>query len=569
MIEACARAEGVENTGLDEHHLVQTILRCQFGDACAAAAAEMLKCADGVSLRDIEKNVNPPKLRPAVRRAMACMIQHNMVIGMKPPATDDKKKPKPIPTYKVVTRNVTERLRHARMIDTAQKKWGNDEASVLRAMLKLGRATTQTLLRDVLYKEEREEGDEEWLADSERTGTALTRLVERGTAVPVSWFFESDKQKSDAPGAPNEAQTGKCDSFQSLLEEEDDNPQQRQSTILATKRALTAELSLLKGPESGDASRGKRRRDDSAAEIVWRPRLTQLRLAMMHEACEKLAETKLNAVAREIVTALLTLDAYRREPRPRAKFNDSGEPEDDGSGEAVSVRQLTAELQRRQRDSSKLTEYLERLQNDSVGFVKKIAAGARRTQSRQYSARSDDVFVFDFPVVINYLRKATLHAVLLERYGPEAARVHRVLAHHRYLDQADLAEKSLLQPKDARERLYKLFTDTLVEFVELAPSTKTTGANSVFLWSVDIERSYKRILDDSRFAIHNLLLRRNDEVVKNAYDETVDADPTELKHNVTDADALRLEQFKQTMDIIDHAILQLDECCMLFERTQP
>jgi len=91
----------------------------------------------------------------------------------------------------------------------------------------------------------------------------------------------------------------------------------------------------------------------------------------------------------------------------------------------------------------------------------------------------------------------------------------------------------------------------------------------VFLWSVDIERSYKRILDDSRFAIHNLLLRRNDEVVKNAYDETVDADPTELKHNVTDADALRLEQFKQTMDIIDHAILQLDECCMLFERTQP
>lgn len=80
--------------------------------------------------------------------------------------------------------------------------------------------------------------------------------------------------------------------------------------------------------------------------------------------------------------------------------------------------------------------------------------------------------------------------MLLERYGPEAARVHRVLAHHRYLDQADLAEKSLLQPKDARERLYKLFGDTLVEFVELAPSTKTTGANSVFLWSVDIERSY-------------------------------------------------------------------------------
>ena len=56
--------------------------------------------------------------------------------------------------------------------------------------------------------------------------------------------------------------------------------------------------------------------------------------------CLRLVEAKLNTIAKEIVSAMLSLGAYRREPRARANFTDDGaEFEDDGAAYAVSVLQ--------------------------------------------------------------------------------------------------------------------------------------------------------------------------------------------------------------------------------------
>ena len=90
---------------------------------------------------------------------------------------------------------------------------------------------------------------------------------------------------------------------------------------------------------------------------------------------------------------------------------------------------------------------------------------------------------------------------------------------HSMLEQADLAERALratrrpsrplreqphtrerpfrrenkkkcrLQPKDARERLYRMFADKLVYFVEVGKAADKGGAN-IYLWSVDSERAY-------------------------------------------------------------------------------
>ena len=70
MIECFARVEGVENLDAKERHLVKAILRNQFGDSVVAVADVMMGCADGATLKDIEKRV-PGKHQPIVRRAMA------------------------------------------------------------------------------------------------------------------------------------------------------------------------------------------------------------------------------------------------------------------------------------------------------------------------------------------------------------------------------------------------------------------------------------------------------------------------------------------------------------------
>ena len=58
-----------------ERGLVMAILRAHHGEACAAVGEVLLKHADGVSLREMERALKP-ELRPSTRLALATLAQH-------------------------------------------------------------------------------------------------------------------------------------------------------------------------------------------------------------------------------------------------------------------------------------------------------------------------------------------------------------------------------------------------------------------------------------------------------------------------------------------------------------
>lgn len=140
---------------------------------------------------------------------------------------------------------------------------------------------------------------------------------------------------------------------------------------------------------------------------------------------------------------------------------------------------------------------------------------------------------------------------------------------HKSLEQADLAEKALLPPKEARERLYRMFNDKLVTFVEVQKAPDRHGAN-VFLWNVDKRRAYSVALADARNAMTNLFKRRTFEYLEKGkgllpddFDDPHEIDPA--KCQLSNLDKKKLNHFKQHVDRIDRAILQLDVCCDIFE----
>ena len=171
--------------------------------------------------------------------------------------------------------------------------------------------------------------------------------------------------------------------------------------------------------------------------------------------------------------------------------------------------------------------------------------------------------------VLDHVKHETLHAVLVDRYDAESARLHRVLMRHRALEQSDLAEKALLPPKEARERLYRMFDDGLVTFVEVAKAPDRAGAN-VFLWAVDAPKAYAVALADARRAMAALFSRRTFEyrdcgkgVVEEEFDDPHAIDPT--RNQFGNNDKKKLATFKAHAYRIDRAILQLDACCEIFE----
>lgn len=124
---------------------------------------------------------------------------------------------------------------------------------------------------------------------------------------------------------------------------------------------------------------------------------------------------------------------------------------------------------------------------------------------------------------LRHAKNEAAHAALVERYGASGARLHAVLRRHTMLDQAELAERALLPPKDAREILYKMLKDGHVSFIEHQLQQ---------FWAVDEAKSDEKFLSDARKAMANLLIRR---------------------------------QHDPRHDRIDHALLHLDDFAALFE----
>ena len=221
-----------------------------------------------------------------------------------------------------------------------------------------------------------------------------------------------------------------------------------------------------------------------------------------------------------------------------------------GAGRASSASKSAAV------DKATIARYLEALQYDQVAFVSKLAGG-----------RGDDRFLFEAARCLDHVRRETLHALLVDRYDAESARLHRVLMRHDALEQGDLAERALLPPKDARERLYRMFDAGLVTFAEVAKAPDKPGAN-VFLWAVRARDAYAVALADARAAMAALYARRAFEYQdkgKGLVDEDFDDPEGASTAQWSAGDKKRLAAFAKHADRIDRALLQLDAGCAIFE----
>lgn len=254
---------------------------------------------------------------------------------------------------------------------------------------------------------------------------------------------------------------------------------------------------------------------------LWRCRLQPLRERMLRELCETVVHRKLSREMRDVCSAMFRCGAW--------KYGEEG-------GELMAsgvppTRLFDVLPTGTLRNLGQLRQYLESLRFDAAGFAERVSG--------------TDAFVFDAQRTLRHAREETLHMTLVERYGAAAARIHALLRKHSKLDQAELAERGLLPPKETRALLYKFFHDGVVDLIEVANAPQDQ------FWAVDIARAERACLTDARLATRNLVLRREFEALR-----------------VRQADALPSDDWAHgslPLDRLDHAILKLDEFTHLFE----
>lgn len=260
-------------------------------------------------------------------------------------------------------------------------------------------------------------------------------------------------------------------------------------------------------------------------ETMWCCSLAPLRSRMLREMCESVVGRKLSREMRDVVSTMFSVGAWRYQ-------HVGGRLKDTGVTASTLFEALpTGTL----RSLSHLRQYLESLRFDTAKFVESLDV---------------DVFVFDAYSTLDYARRQALHGALVERYDLAAARLIALLCRHHKLDQAELAERGLLPPKDARARLYSMFSDGLIDLHQNANAPQDP------VWVLDLDRAYRSCLADARSAIRNLLIRRHFEVAT-----------SRLSHNDGQADDWTDDRAAKVpaIDRIDHALIKLDAFAHVFE----
>lgn len=285
--------------------------------------------------------------------------------------------------------------------------------------------------------------------------------------------------------------------------------------------------------------------------LVWRFGVDQLMRDLRHKACIKFATENINNVAGVIVSAMLKHSS----PHEREKDEPTSFPVT--ARELFGMSEVKKALPKDSKDTWRLLlNYITVMCRDKSGMVMKVAQETfDATQARPGDGGQ---YVVHMKKIVDFLKQATTHSYIQEKYGIPSARIVRLLMEKRQLEQKTIGELALLPSNDARRRLYELFTENLVKMQEIPKRADHSPAFTVFCWSVDVPRMEKSVAERIQTSLCKLRVRRKMEAEQNKdliarSDQLVEAN-----------DLAKFDKLSRTLDRLDRAIIQLDSMLMLY-----
>lgn len=109
--------------------------------------------------------------------------------------------------------------------------------------------------------------------------------------------------------------------------------------------------------------------------------------------------------------------------------------------------------------------------------------------------------------IIGYAKRKTIHSIATSRYDVASSRIVELLHQKKYIEQQQIADMAILPARDVREKLYKLYKDKWVDFLELSKRTDFNPSSTNYFWYLDHSRLQQSILNNMYKSILNLRTR--------------------------------------------------------------
>ncbi|XP_074651801.1 DNA-directed RNA polymerase III subunit RPC3-like [Tubulanus polymorphus] len=215
-------------------------------------------------------------------------------------------------------------------------------------------------------------------------------------------------------------------------------------------------------------------------------------------------------------------------------------------------------------------QYLVQLSDDSCPFITKIGDSGGGT------------FSIDFRTCMTKICEAHIEAVVLERFGSKCLRIFRLLLIKKHLEQKQIEEFVMIPAKETKELLYSMFGEQIVDITEVPKTPDHAPSRTYYVFTVDLNKICRRVLQMCYKTLYNLIIRRNHEtqdhrrllekqqrveaIAASMEQSGVDeAQRAEIEEMITPAERQQLAKVKHMTQKLEQSELEIDNTLFMLE----
>jgi len=203
-------------------------------------------------------------------------------------------------------------------------------------------------------------------------------------------------------------------------------------------------------------------------------------------------------------------------------------------------------------DQPTLRKLMELMRCDAAAMIAKVPLSEDVTGGPLYMVNMESI--------LQVLRNRTVHSIVTEKLGIQSARIIELLLKKKYLDQQKVADLAILPARDARLRLYQLYKNKWVDYLEVSKKLDFQSSSTMYFWFVDPVKLRGSVLESMYKALYNLRVRRQFE-----FDQGREL--VEFANSITDAsEAEKFDKLAKSLDRLDRAVVRVDETIMMLDQ---
>ncbi|XP_070542428.1 DNA-directed RNA polymerase III subunit RPC3-like [Ptychodera flava] len=514
--------------------LAALLLRDHYGEIVEKVGTYLIK--HGARPLRLIAQENAVKL-DQVRKALCVLIQHNIVKF----AVNKRG----FVEYQADVKKVLLHTRYPKYIYCAKTLYGDAGEIIVEELLQNGQMLMSAAVRRVTERLNEAIEDNQKIEESYVRGKFIdlinTHFLQRVASPPAD-------TGSSQPPVPNlvineqdlykipVCMTVGGSSLQTQkrkrsVDEGSDNPRKRQRTDSTMSEDLEA------APDDG---------------IYWSVNYDRFHQHIRDQIIIESVAVRVDKIAAEVVRTMLRMSEVTTDPKATLTTPIS-------SHEIFHALPKELKLPRQTFD-----QYLKLLNDDRSEFISKN------------SESGGGMYVINIYKAIKTQCTAHVESVIQERFGSKCYRIFRLLLLKKHLEQKQVEEFAMIPAKEAKELLYRMFSDHIVALQEIPRTPDHAPSRTIYLFSVNLNEVSRMLLERCYKAQTNMIARRehdNDEnkrlLEKSLKVEAISASlqnsganadqAAEVEEMITPAERVQLNKLKNTFKKLEQTELQLDE----------